>query len=264
MPAAYTHYRFGRDVLRLLPPEKRQIIASHRALYDIGLHGPDIFFFYRPLTDNAVARMGHSLHRQTGATVLRRMAALLAQAPSEAATAYLYGFLCHFALDSACHGYVGQMEALGVGHSLLETQLDRSYLVEDRLDPERVNPTGHLRPSPEAARVIAAFFPQVTEREVEASVRDMIRVQQLLLPTSHAKRTMLQGAARLLKKDYVAGMVMPARESLACRQMVVRLRAMYEEALPVAVSLIEDFPRLDHAAYAYNFEGIRTGEEDAR
>lgn len=264
MPAAYTHYRFGRDVLRLLPPEKRQVISGHRALYDIGLHGPDIYFFYRPLTDNAVARMGHSLHRQTGATVLRRMAALLAQAPSEAATAYLYGFLCHFALDSACHGYVGQMEALGVGHSLLETQLDRSYLVEDRLDPERVNPTGHLRPSPEAARVIAAFFPQVTEREVEASIRDMIRVQQLLLPTSQAKRAMLQGAARLLKKDYVAGMVMPARESLACRQMVVRLRAMYEEALPVAVSLIEDFPRLDHAAYAYNFEGIRTGEEDAR
>ena len=263
MPAAYTHYRFGRDVLRLLPPEKRQIIASHRALYDIGLHGPDIFFFYRPLTDNAVARMGHSLHRQTGATVLRRMAALLAQAPSEAATAYLYGFLCHFALDSACHGYVGQMEALGVGHSLLETQLDRSYLVEDRLDPERVNPTGHLKPSPEAARVIAAFFPQVTEREVEASVRDMIRVQQLLLPTSHAKRTMLQGATRLLKKDYVAGMVMPTRESLACRQMVARLRAMYEEALPVAVSLIEDFPRLDHSAYAYNFEGIRVGEEEA-
>ena len=114
MPAAYTHYRFGRDVLRLLPPEKRQVISGHRALYDIGLHGPDIYFFYRPLTDNAVARMGHSLHRQTGATVLRRMAALLAQAPSEAATAYLYGFLCHFALDSACHGYVGQMEALGV------------------------------------------------------------------------------------------------------------------------------------------------------
>ena len=263
MPAAYTHYRFGRDVLRLLPPEKRQIIASHRALYDIGLHGPDIFFFYRPLTDNAVARMGHSLHRQTGATVLRRMAALLAQAPSEAAAAYLYGFLCHFALDSACHGYVGQMEALGVGHSLLETQLDRSYLVEDRLDPERVNPTGHLKPSPEAARVIATFFPQVTEREVEASVRDMIRVQQLLLPTSQAKRAMLQGAARFLKKDFVAEMVMTARESQACRQMVARLRAMYEAALPVAVSLIEDFPRLDHRAYAYNFEGIRVGEEEA-
>ena len=45
--------------------------------------------------------------------------------------------------------------------------------------------------------------------------------------------------------------------------MVARLRAMYEEALPVAVSLIEDFPRLEHAAYAYNFEGIRVGEEDA-
>ena len=47
MPAAYTHYRFGRDVLPLLPPETRQIIAAHRALYDLGLHGPDPYFFYR-------------------------------------------------------------------------------------------------------------------------------------------------------------------------------------------------------------------------
>ena len=51
MPAAYTHYRFGRDVLALLPEELRSVITAHRALYDIGLHGPDIFFFYRPLGD---------------------------------------------------------------------------------------------------------------------------------------------------------------------------------------------------------------------
>ena len=161
MPAAYTHYRFGRDVLPLLPPETRQIIAAHRALYDLGLHGPDPFFFYRQPFDNAVSRLGHSLHRQTGGTVLRRMAALWEKQPTDAGLSYLYGFLCHFALDSACHGYVGQMERLGAGHSILETQLDRAFLVEDRLDPTRVNPVGHLQPTAGHARIIAAFFPQI-------------------------------------------------------------------------------------------------------
>lgn len=255
MPAAYTHYRFGRDVLPLLPQETRQMIAAHRALYDLGLHGPDLFFFYRQPFDNPVSRVGHSLHRQTGGTVLRRMAALWEKNPTDAGLAYLYGFLCHFALDSACHGYVGQMEQLGVSHSILETQLDRSFLVDDRLDPTRVNPVGHLQPTAEYARVIAAFFPELTEREVEESCKSMIRVQQLLLPTSGFKRKLLQGSTKLLKLDFVAGMVMPERESVACRQMVAHLRALYQEALPTAASLIQSFPRLESDRYQWNFEG---------
>ena len=181
MPAAYTHYRFGRDVLALLPEELRGVITAHRALYDIGLHGPDIFFFYRPLGHNSVIRLGHALHTQSGETVLRRMMTLYDRNPSPAAQAYLLGFLCHFALDSSCHGYVGQMEALGVGHSLL--------------DPCTFNPTGHIKITGEGAAVIAAFFPQVTVREVEESVRSMVRVQKLLLPTSAAKRKLAPPAA---------------------------------------------------------------------
>lgn len=263
MPAAYTHYRFGRDVLALLPEELRSVITAHRALYDIGLHGPDIFFFYRPLGHNSVIRLGHALHTQSGETVFRRLATLYDRAPSPAARAYLLGFLCHFALDSSCHGYVGQMEALGVGHSLLETQLDRAFLVEDKRDPCTFNPTGHLKPTGEAAEVIAGFFPQITVGEVEASIRDMIRIQQLLLPTSAAKRKLLMGSTRLFRKPYIAGMVMPERESVACRQMVGRLRLLYVEAVPLAVSLLEAFPVRENPQYRLNFEGeLAEGTEE--
>lgn len=41
MPSTYAHYRFGRDVLSGLPPALQGIIQDHRALYDLGLHGPD-------------------------------------------------------------------------------------------------------------------------------------------------------------------------------------------------------------------------------
>ena len=47
MPAFYAHYRFGCDVLKQLPEDIRSICTAHRGLFDIGLHGPDIYFFYR-------------------------------------------------------------------------------------------------------------------------------------------------------------------------------------------------------------------------
>ena len=48
MPAFYTHYRFGCDVLKQLPEDIRSICTAHRGLFDIGLHGPDIYFSIDP------------------------------------------------------------------------------------------------------------------------------------------------------------------------------------------------------------------------
>ena len=59
MPAFYTHYRFGCDVLKQLPEDIRSICTAHRGLFDIGLHGPDIYFFYRPVLPNKVNRIGY-------------------------------------------------------------------------------------------------------------------------------------------------------------------------------------------------------------
>ena len=63
MPAAYAHYTFGKKVLANIEnPDIRRIITEHRALFDIGLHGPDILFFYRPLKSNPVSKAGHLMH----------------------------------------------------------------------------------------------------------------------------------------------------------------------------------------------------------
>ncbi|MFR8208979.1 hypothetical protein [Hominenteromicrobium sp.] len=69
MPAFYTHYRFGCDVLKQLPEDIRSICTAHRGLFDIGLHGPDIYFFYRPVLPNKVNRIGYAAHTSApGAT----------------------------------------------------------------------------------------------------------------------------------------------------------------------------------------------------
>ena len=49
MPSMYAHQKFGNDVLYLLPKEVRERIAEQEDLYHIGLQGPDIFFYHKPL-----------------------------------------------------------------------------------------------------------------------------------------------------------------------------------------------------------------------
>ena len=53
MPANYAHYRFGKQLLSGMCPNDRRSIQRFRRLYDMGLHGPDIFFYYNPLIKTA-------------------------------------------------------------------------------------------------------------------------------------------------------------------------------------------------------------------
>ena len=63
MPAFYAHHRFGNQVFEMLEGQLNDIISEYYTQFQIGLQGPDIFFFYKPYsTDNRVAKYGHQLH----------------------------------------------------------------------------------------------------------------------------------------------------------------------------------------------------------
>ena len=66
MPTTYAHYRFGRDVYKHLPKEAQTIISSHGGLYNIGLHGPDLLFYYKIYKKNPVSSAGFAMHDQPG------------------------------------------------------------------------------------------------------------------------------------------------------------------------------------------------------
>ncbi len=62
MPSTYAHYRMGQEVYKSLPALARTTINNHKELYDIGLHGPDILFYYQPLAVCAVNKQGYDMH----------------------------------------------------------------------------------------------------------------------------------------------------------------------------------------------------------
>ena len=75
MPANYAHYRFGKQLLSGMCPNDRRSIQRFRRLYDMGLHGPDIFFYYNPLIKTATGQLGGVFHAQSGQEFFARVCA---------------------------------------------------------------------------------------------------------------------------------------------------------------------------------------------
>ena len=107
MPSTYAHRCFGADVLTQLPEALQKKIEPYRALYDIGLHGPDLLFYYKALQSNPVNRLGNAMHEQPGTVFFERARGVIRNAKNrDAALVYALGYICHFALDSTCHPYI--------------------------------------------------------------------------------------------------------------------------------------------------------------
>ena len=50
MPSTYAHYRFGVGLLTTMPGDVRRTIQRFRRRFDVGLHGPDIFYYQSALS----------------------------------------------------------------------------------------------------------------------------------------------------------------------------------------------------------------------
>ena len=89
MPSTYAHRRFGANVLDHLPAPLREKLEAHRELYDIGLHGPDLLFYYHAEKSTPVAALGNAMHDEPGRTFFDRARRVVhEEADREAALAY--------------------------------------------------------------------------------------------------------------------------------------------------------------------------------
>ena len=243
MPSTYAHYRLGRDVLERLPDDLGGIAERHRELYDIGLHGPDILFYYDALHRNPVSQVGFSMHGFPARDFFGPAREALAGAEDrEAGEAYLMGFVCHFALDSTCHPYIEDViQTEGIAHTKIEGEFDRMLLAEDGKDPVRQSLVTHIRPTDANARVISGFFPTVTADQVRKALEDMIHYNGLLICPGRLKRWLV---VRALKKsgnyDDMIGLVLNSEGDPACERSNARLKELYEDSVTLSVELIRD------------------------
>lgn len=246
MPTTYTHYKFGKEVLGALPRPLRNSIENNRELFDIGLHGPDILFYYRALLKNPVNGQGYELHEKPAAEFFEHGADVISKAGDPAAArAYIYGFICHFALDSECHPYIEKMmQKSGLSHSEIEMELDRLLMTEDYINPVRHLGTKHIHPSMKNAEVIAPFFDEITPGVMKKCMRGMIFYHKLFLAPGRGKRKLLFAGMKAARcYDSMSGMVISYEPNPECRDYCLLLKKLYAGAVPLAASLIIQYQK---------------------
>ncbi len=200
MPTTYTHQRFAGECLGLLPERLAAAPYGRRGLYDTGAHGPDLLFYYHVPLANLVAARGSELHHQSGRSFFEHARIVWdLRAEKEAMLAYLLGFLTHFALDSACHGFVNsECARLGVTHNRLEAVWDARLMLRDGRRPTQVYRGESLEPTEKNAAIIAPFY-ELSESQTLACMRGQARTMRLLRSPRGVKKRLLRGAVRIAR-----------------------------------------------------------------
>lgn len=264
MPAAYAHYRFGQAVFSRLPQDKQTLIQAHRPFYDLGLHGPDLLFYYRPLSHDPLKHQGSAMHQAAAADFFRPAGELLGHTQdSEALVAYLWGFLCHFALDLHCHAYIAAVTTDGgPGHFEMEADLDRALLCEAGLALAPGSVTAHIKPSRAGMRLLSPLFSGVSPRQLYRAAKEMILNLYFLNTQNRLIRALVKTALRISGRyEKLGPMLLPDQPNPRCVESSRRLMSLYAQAQDTAVKLIQDFAdnaqgRRDYdRIFHYNFDG---------
>ena len=229
MPSMYAHARFAREASKDLPEQLRLPVQRFARLFDVGAYGPDFFFFYQPLFKTKMGALGSQYHKMTGKAFFETAAEHLRQAPSEGGRAYLFGVLCHYALDSVCHPLICGVSADGsVGHTELETEFDRYLLTKDgKVPAHRQNLGRNMHLTWGECVTISGFFPPATAYTVRQGVGIMSLVCRAL---TMKNRKLLQAMFRL-GGEYASQLVMFTRPNHRCAQLIEPLEQLYDRAL---------------------------------
>ncbi len=244
MPSTYAHYRMGKEVIHQLHSKERAIIEKYLDLYMIGLHGPDILFYYGALGSNAVNAVGFGLHDESGRSFFETACKAIEKSHhQEAALAYTYGVLNHFALDTTCHLYVDEkIECSDVTHTEIEVEFDRSLMILDGYDPVRHVLTDHIHPTTGNAEIISEFYSGVTAKQVKKALNSMIFYNKVLLANTDFKRKVIDALLKMTGNyKEMHGLIVSPEGNPACEDSNQKLLELYEQAKRRAVVLIHDF-----------------------
>lgn len=246
MPAAYTHYKFGQEILYHLSNKKvREVIAHFPKMFDLGLYGPDLLFYYGIPGKTEWNHLGFTLHKEMAADFFSNAGEIILaeENPAKGAgLAYILGVICHFVLDSECHSYIQYcIENKGLSHTEIEMDLERELLERDGYNPVCHNSV-RIQLTRKEAEQVAMFYEGLTGREIGISLQHMKRMTSWLLPTNMMKKGTLHSLLGVSGHyEVLRGLIMRSRPNAACEEVTGELIKRFEKAMPVAITLMMNY-----------------------
>lgn len=155
----------------MLSPKLQTKIRPYMNYYNIGVHGPDILFYYRSFSKNAVNQYGVKVHDEPMRCFLEHAFSVFKkQRRKNAAFAYLAGFMTHYILDSTCHPYIRRrIVETGISHAEMETDWDYLMMKRDYRNPLHYKVARHIHTGLAYASVIGPYY-DISPRKISAGL----------------------------------------------------------------------------------------------
>ncbi|MDO4295190.1 MAG: zinc dependent phospholipase C family protein [bacterium] len=244
MPAIYAHERFGKMVYQQMDSKMKQAIRANKELFEIGLQGPDFLFFYKFYERNRVNQVGYDLHEEPVREFLTHSLRIVKERGKYSPEAvYIYGFICHFVLDSECHWYVEQqVKKTGVGHLEIESELEKVLMKKDKhfllsYPVWKIIPT-----SRKVAKCMAQFYPEITVDELQKALIDMRFCKYILANPTPGKRKVVDLLMRMTGQYHeLKGHMLRVKTNPRCVETVKELLNLYDAACKLAPYLIQEY-----------------------
>jgi len=244
MPTTYAHSSFGDQVRKRFDESIKNIIETEKniELFNIGLHGPDILFYYKPLSSNKINKTGHHLHEEDVHKFLTRARNTINKSSNKNASfSYIAGFICHFMLDSCCHPYIREIEMKGISHSTIEAEMDRFLMIKNNLDPMSFKPTKHIVLKEENAKCIAEFYEVISAEEILSALKSMKMHLNLLAAPKKIKRNIITAALKISHNEGMIDLMMSDEPDERCKECSNHLLDLYQEAILPSAEIVKEF-----------------------
>jgi hypothetical protein len=180
--------------------------------------------------------------------------------------AYIYGMICHFALDRESHAYIiDQANRPDLTHAQIEMEFDRRLLVHDGKDPMKTRLTDGFVPSARNAKVIHQFYPDADYRDLRAALISNVVLNEIFLCPGKLKRKIVWLLMRVFGVNENAwDHVISTHPAPQCTLTNRHILIDYQNAIEKAVLLCTDFEKCARGEkdwdglYMYNFKGMKT------
>ena len=251
MPANYAFHSFGAEALRRLPETQQRPIQRFRRLYNGGVHGADLFFWFRPMVPSAVGELYHTYHSMSGQEFFAQACELLKQNPSEGGMACLYGLLANYCLNTQLAPLFREAMANGnVTRTELEVELDRYLLSLDGKTPaHQQDMSPNLKMTRGECVTLAMFFPPVTAANAYSAYRSQMHWTRRMTAKKRGFTQLLLKAS----KGTFAQQMMPDHANHKCLHLDSAMAECCSRAL-------ELYPEMARQLTAYREEGTPLGK----
>jgi len=207
MPNLVTHYLCGLEAIKNIENEKcRELIIKHQNVFNLGLQGPDILFYYGIWPWSAkvdLPNIGQVMHTSKVNLVFKGFIDYILEQNDyikDILTVYLMGYLSHNCMDSISHPYIFYRSGFKTAsdtnenlyiyyHRRFETAID--VLLCKKLLNKKVHEIGHdklFKITETERNIIGEMYESITKalfnscvpkEKVSRAIKDMILVEKL-------------------------------------------------------------------------------------